>query len=148
MDNKTDENVTEFLLKKFPKADIIYIKTDITNKSELEKSFKNVISKYNSIDIVVNSAGVLKDCDIETTLNVNLKGVMLSSMVGLSHMTKENETGSGGCIVNIASVTGLNPTHIIPIYSASKFAVVGFTRAMGVSFFFFFWNLTKYAYML
>lgn len=139
LDIQTDEKASkEFLLKKFPKADIIYIKTDITNKDELENSFKNVISKFKSIDIVVNSAGVLKECDIELTLNINLKGVMVSSMIGLSHMTKENGTGNGGCIVNIASVTALNPTHIVPIYSATKYAVLGFTRAMGVSWWFFF----------
>lgn len=39
----------------------------------------------------------------------------------------------GGCIVNIASITGLKPYSQAPAYTASKHAVVGYTRAIGES---------------
>lgn len=51
-------------------------------------------------------------------------------------MSKE-KGGNGGCIVNIASAAGITTTFfMMPIYSASKFAVVGFTRSMAVSIFY------------
>lgn len=47
-------------------------------------------------------------------------------------MSKANG-GSGGIIVNIASVAGLEPIPGMPIYSATKHGVIGFTRSMAVS---------------
>lgn len=98
----------------------------------MEETFKKIATNFGQIDILVNSAGIFKDSDIETTLNVNLKGFIESSLLGLSLMTKEGE-GNGGFIVNIPSVTGLNPTYVFPIYSATKFGVTAFTRSMGVN---------------
>lgn len=60
-----------------------------------------------------------------------------STMIGIEMMNKEKRTKSTeAVIVNIASLVGLDPLHLLPIYSASKHAVVGFSRAYSVTEFY------------
>lgn len=48
-------------------------------------------------------------------------------------MSKEKRKSStNAVIINIASLVGLDPFHLLPIYSASKHAIVGFSRAYSV----------------
>lgn len=60
---------------------------------------------------------------------------MHSTMIGIELMHKEKRPNNmdGGLIINIASLVGLNPWHLVPIYTASKHAIVGFSRAFSVS---------------
>lgn len=54
-------------------------------------------------------------------------------MLGVKLMNKENRyTASDAVIINIASLVGLDPFHLMPIYTASKHAIVGFSRAYSV----------------
>lgn len=54
-------------------------------------------------------------------------------MLGIEMMNKEKRLSSTeAIIVNIASLVGLDPLHLLPIYSASKHAIVGFSRAYSV----------------
>lgn len=53
--------------------------------------------------------------------------------MALELMSKEYPGGRGGTIVNISSIAGLEPTPFLCVYSASKFAVTGFTRSISVS---------------
>lgn len=55
-----------------------------------------------------------------------------ASIVAVKHMHRETG-GKGGVIVNIASVVGLDPLFLMPVYSASKEAIIAFTRAFSVS---------------
>lgn len=50
-------------------------------------------------------------------------------------MKKEKKTMSGGVVVNVASVNGLDPDKSSPVLTASKYGVVGLTKALGVSSF-------------
>jgi 15-hydroxyprostaglandin dehydrogenase (NAD) len=45
----------------------------------------------------------------------------------------KDEGGKGGVVVNMASVAGLEPFELFPIYAATKHAVIGLTRSFGVS---------------
>jgi 15-hydroxyprostaglandin dehydrogenase (NAD) len=44
----------------------------------------------------------------------------------------QNNNKKGGVVVNIASIAGLDPLEIIPIYTGTKHGVVGLTKAFGV----------------
>ena len=57
---------------------------------------------------------------------------MRGSYLACRKMGKD-KGGSGGTIINMASIAGLKVLPFGPAYSASKNAVVGFTRALGVS---------------
>lgn len=62
-------------------------------------------------------------------------GLVHATMIGVELMHKETRADGldGGLIINIASLVGLDPWHLLPIYTASKHAIVGFTRAFSVS---------------
>lgn len=78
--------------------------------------------------------GVMADRNIELTININLIGLINTTMEALPYMDK-TQKGRGGLILNIASSLGLEPCGAIAIYSASKFGVVGFTRCLAVCYF-------------
>jgi NAD(P)-dependent dehydrogenase (short-subunit alcohol dehydrogenase family) len=87
------------------------------------------------LDILVNNAGVCIDSTIEEadeatwdeTLNVNLKGTFFCVRAALPAIRK-----SGGAIVNMASVSGLQGSAEGAMYCASKGGVVNLTRALAM----------------
>jgi dihydroanticapsin dehydrogenase len=95
-------------------------------------------TKYGSIDILVNNAGVnlpgvfheVTNETIDRTLNVNVKGAMYLTRAALPHMLK-NKRGS---IVNMSSVNGLVSEPYLSVYSASKGALVMFTRGIALDY--------------
>lgn len=104
----------------------------MSNRQAVNDVFNEIKIIFEHLHILVNCAAIYDDRQIEKTLSVNIGGVVNSSLAGLSIMTKEN-SGDGGLIVNIASAAGLGPqVFFMPIYSASKYAVIGFTRCMSV----------------
>lgn len=61
---------------------------------------------------------------------------MRGTLLALERMGT-NKGGSGGVVVNISSIVGLKSNPFGPVYSASKHAIVGLTRSLGVSGLFF-----------
>lgn len=58
--------------------------------------------------------------------------VINSTILAVKHMHKDTGSGQGGVVVNISSVVGLDPLFLLPVYSASKEAIISFTRAFSV----------------
>lgn len=55
-------------------------------------------------------------------------------MLGTEIMNKKKRKSvNDGIIINIASLVGLDPFHLLPVYTASKHAIVGFSRAYSVT---------------
>jgi NAD(P)-dependent dehydrogenase (short-subunit alcohol dehydrogenase family) len=94
------------------------------------------------LDILVNNAatnpyfGHISDTDmgmVEKTLQVNIKGYFELAALASKLMKKNNDSGkaagSGGAIVNIASINGVKPGMYQGIYSISKAAVINMTLA-------------------
>ncbi|CAB3995881.1 15-hydroxyprostaglandin dehydrogenase [NAD(+)] [Paramuricea clavata] len=103
-----------------------YTHCDVSNKSQLTDAFHNVRRRFNGLDIVVNNAGTMSnDCDIG--VDINLKSVIRGTMLGIDMMDK-NSGNEGGAIINIASMSGLIPLSLGPVYTATKAGVVAFTR--------------------
>uniref|UniRef100_W8C7D0 alcohol dehydrogenase n=1 Tax=Ceratitis capitata TaxID=7213 RepID=W8C7D0_CERCA len=118
-----------------PKTKVYYTKFDITNKESIKQSLADVISKVQHIDALINGAGILTDPNVELTMNINLIGLINTTLEALPLMDK-NKQGRGGVIVNIASVLGLEPCPPAAVYCASKFGVVGFSRSLGDPFYY------------
>jgi len=68
------------------------------------------------------------NCDIWFLQNSVVRGTLL----GFQYMGKD-EGGKGGVVVNTASIAGLRPTATLPVYVATKHAVIGLSRSFGVS---------------
>jgi NAD(P)-dependent dehydrogenase (short-subunit alcohol dehydrogenase family) len=113
---------------------------DVTDGEQIDGCVESVINQYGHIDILVNNAGVgvgsarfleQKVEEIDLTFAVNVKGLIRFSQSVIPHM----QTAGGGVIVNVASLCGLRALPAIPpSYTASKFAVVGLTKAMAQEF--------------
>lgn len=50
---------------------IIYLKADISKLDQIEQAFDNVVEKFGHIDIVINTAGIFNDKDVNGTLLIN-----------------------------------------------------------------------------
>lgn len=110
--------------------------SDVTNRIQLQETVKSILSDFNSIDILVNAAGVIaapgfedtitsREEDWDLTYSVNVKGTVLTSEVIAEHM-KNNRSGK---IVNIASHGGRAGGAGGGAYGASKAAVIHLTQS-------------------
>lgn len=59
------------LQKEFPNQNIAFFEVDVSKRDSVDTAFKQVIEKFNRIDLLINSAGILKEMDAEATLLVN-----------------------------------------------------------------------------
>ncbi len=110
----------------------------IKGNSAQEEDVTNIVAKVEeelgTIDVLVNNAGITKDNliirmkseDWDDVLNVNLKGVFLTTKAVVRGMMKKKY----GKIINISSVVGVTGNAGQANYSASKAGVIGFTKSM------------------
>ena len=92
------------------------------------------LDSLGGLDAVFNNAGIEGDVapvhtysteTYERVMDINVKGVFLVMKYALPHLL----SAGGGSIVNVSSVAGLRGSPMIPVYSASKHAVIGLTRS-------------------
>lgn len=112
--------------------EVMIVKIDITDESQVHNMKEKVLDKFNTIDILVNCAGVLSFSSVEKTsveewdkvLDVNLKGTFLCSQAVIGIM-KEKKSGK---IVNISSCAAKNWFGRASVaYTVSKAGVSNFT---------------------
>ncbi|XP_077980510.1 15-hydroxyprostaglandin dehydrogenase [NAD(+)]-like [Glandiceps talaboti] len=115
------------LSEKYGQGRTIFITCDVTSKSDLEDAFHKAKTHYQGLDIVCNNAAIQDEFKWESTVDINLNGVIRGTYIALQNMGTENG-GNGGIVINTASVNGLITNSLSPIYGATKHGVVGFTR--------------------
>ena len=114
-------------------SDGIFIQTDVTLEQEVQNLIEKTIGFYGRLDFAFNNAGVAEvgpiteaTVDIyEKTFDVNVKGVLLC----MKHEILQMLQNGCGSIVNTASIAGLIGNVNFSIYTASKHAVLGLTKA-------------------
>lgn len=101
---------------------------DVTNEAEVQRVFSEVRQRFESIDVLVNNAGIsgvdkptheITVEEWERVMAVNVKGVFLCTKHAIPYM---REAG-GGSIINLSSIYGIIGAPDIPPYHASKGAV-------------------------
>lgn len=122
-------NATVTLQEQFGKERVIFFPIDITNLEAYSETFKQIVKALNGLDILVNNAGICYDRHVEKTFAVNVVALIRGSLLGLNYMGK-HKNGKGGTIVNIASMAAFIPFQICPVYSSSKYAVLGFSLSL------------------
>jgi NAD(P)-dependent dehydrogenase (short-subunit alcohol dehydrogenase family) len=111
------------------------VTVDITQTASVEAGVAAVLARTGRIDILVNNAGIAgkaaplweqTDDDYNAIVAVNLMGVFHCSRAVISHMRGRKY----GRIVNIASIAGKEGNPNMSGYSATKAAVIGFTKSV------------------
>lgn len=116
-------------------ADRFLFRTADLSKSEDAALFvKAVVAEWGFIDVLINNAGVARDGvlglfaddDVDTVVDLNLKGTIYVTRLVSRRMLARGR----GSIVNISSIVGRSGYRGLAVYSATKAALDGFTRAM------------------
>jgi NAD(P)-dependent dehydrogenase (short-subunit alcohol dehydrogenase family) len=111
------------------------IAIDVRNRQSVGAAFDHIAETFGGYDILAANAGVssmklvvdLDDADWDFNFDVNARGVFLTNQAAIRHFLSEKRKG---VIVNTASLAGKWGAPWLAHYSASKFAVVGFTQAL------------------
>ncbi len=111
------------------------IKVNVADTGETKSMVEQVLKAWGKVDILVNNAGItrdglllrMKEEDWNLVLQINLNGTFNCTKAVLQPMTKQRY----GRIVNIASIVGVIGNAGQANYSASKAAVIGFTKTVG-----------------
>ncbi|XP_054717597.1 uncharacterized short-chain type dehydrogenase/reductase y4vI-like [Uloborus diversus] len=127
---KCDDFVTK-LQSQFGKEKAISVGGNVVNEADVKNLFEVTLRYFNHVDLLVNNAGIICEQDPRKVLDVNVIGVVNGINIALQYMGKSNG-GKGGIVINTASIVGLIPYPALPIYVASKHAVVGLTRSYGL----------------
>lgn len=109
-------------------------KADVSSKKDVEAMINFAEEKFGKIDVLINNAGIsctglLQDLTLDEwnkLFEVNVTGTFLVTKEVLPKMISEKS----GKIINISSVWGLVGASMEVAYSASKAAIIGFTKAL------------------
>lgn len=136
-----DLNECELVADEVRKAggETMCFKLDVTDKSDIDRVFDDVVAKYGRLDILVNNAGIyqskpfleMTEEDWDKTIDINLKGEFLCAQRAAKEMAKNK----WGRIINIASIASggvgvgiAGGAH----YTASKGGIIGMTETMAI----------------
>jgi NAD(P)-dependent dehydrogenase (short-subunit alcohol dehydrogenase family) len=128
-------------------GEAIFVQADVTKEADVKAMVDKAVDVFGRLDIAFNNAGMggenpslieQTEAEYDRTMNVNVKGVWLSMKYEIAQMLKQGSgaIASGGtmCIVNMASVVGVVALPNILLYTASKHAVVGLTKAAALQY--------------
>ena len=120
------------LAAELPEA--IAVQADMADAQAVQRMVERVAAHYGRIDVLVNNAGIaLWKLAMDTTVeewdrifDVNVRGAFAATRAALPYMVEQQ----GGSIINVSSMWGQVGASCEVAYSASKAALIGFTRAL------------------
>ncbi|MFC7504757.1 SDR family NAD(P)-dependent oxidoreductase [Nocardioides sp. CPCC 206347] len=112
----------------------LFREADLADREQSTQFVKDVLAEWNSVDVLINNAGVARDGilalfsddDTDTVIDLNLKATIHVTRQVVRNMLVHG----GGRIVNISSIVGLTGYRGLTVYGATKAALDGFTRAL------------------
>ena len=132
---KTEEKLkeTQKLIKEIA-GESIAISGNLTDDSFLTDGFNKVIEQTGGIDVLINNAGMALNCPIEQTstevfdkiMAINVRTPYLLTQLALPYLLKSDRAS----IINIASVVAHAGYPYQSAYTASKHALLGFTKSL------------------
>ncbi len=115
-------------------AEALAVPADVTDEVEVARMAETVLTTFGTVDVLVNNAGIMHRGSVATTSlqdwnrvqAVNVTGPFLCSRAFIEPMKKQKS----GHIINISSGAGKQGYANIAAYSASKFAIIGFSESL------------------
>ena len=112
----------------------LFMPADLSTRVDADAFVKGVVEQWGQVDVLINNAGVARDGilglfsddDIDAVIDLNLKGTFYVTRQVSRRMLARNS----GTIVNISSIVGRSGYRGLAVYSATKAALDGMTRAL------------------
>jgi len=113
----------------------LHVKENLMKIDGLESIVEKAVAKFGHVDILVNNAGTIRRADAidftekdwDDVMNINIKTVFFLSQAVAKQYIKQ---GTGGKIINVASMLSFQGGIRVPSYTASKSGVMGVTRLL------------------
>lgn len=115
-------------------ADVAFLEIDVRHEEQIRAVIALAVERFGRLEIAVNNAGVetplrpvheASNEDFELIMGTNVRGTWLALKYEIQHMLQHG----GGSIVNTASTAGVTGIAGVALYTASKHAIVGLTKA-------------------
>jgi 3-oxoacyl-[acyl-carrier protein] reductase len=112
----------------------LHMPVDLADRAQCAAFVNAVHDRFDSIDVLVNNAGVARDGvialfsegDTDEVVDLNLKGTIHMTKLVVRRMLQQHS----GRIVNVSSIVGLSGYRGLSVYAATKAALDGFSRAL------------------
>ncbi|MFD2247909.1 SDR family oxidoreductase [Pontibacter ruber] len=120
-------------------GEALFIKCDVSKDADVKKMVEQTVSTFGRLDYAFNNAGIegasaptheVTEENFDKVIGVNLKGVWLCMKYEIPYMLRQGK----GSIVNCSSIAGIIGFPNIPIYTASKHAVIGITKTAALEY--------------
>lgn len=120
-------------------GEAFFIQTDVIQESDVKVMVDKTVEMFGRLDIAFNNAGAYgenpslseqPDSEYDRIMNVNVRGVWLS----MKHEIAQMQSQGNGAIVNTSSILGMVAMPSVPLYTASKYAVEGLTKAAALQY--------------
>ena len=119
--------------------EVLAVTCDVTDRNQVRAMTEQAVGAFGRLDAAFNNAGIncdsapmleTEDEEFDSMLDVNLRGVWNCMKAELRQMTAQGS----GAIVNCSSIGGMRGSKGRAAYSASKFGVIGLTRAAALDY--------------
>lgn len=112
-----------------------FVRTDVSRSDDMRALFDAAVERLGGVDVIINNAGVQRSAPItemtedewDLHMSINARSCFLAARHGVPHL---RASGTSPVIVNMASVGGFKAPAGLSAYSASKGAIIAFTRTL------------------
>ena len=116
----------------------VFRRTDVGDQAQVSELVASAVSAFGGLHVMVNNAGISSPLrkglfaedfeEFDRVMRVNLLGVMAGTREAARHMADNG----GGSIINLGSIGGIQAGGGVPVYRASKAAIIHFTKGAAI----------------
>ena len=111
----------------------VVVRADVRDADALRRAFETHVTTFGTLHVCFNNAGVEERRDWRSVVDINLNAVIHGTNLAVQAMTSGTDAASPAspaAVVNVASAGGIFPMPQAPVYSATKAAVVLYSRSL------------------
>ncbi|AJW61607.1 2,5-dichloro-2,5-cyclohexadiene-1,4-diol dehydrogenase [Elizabethkingia miricola] len=135
---RTEQGIKALEILQRISPDIRFIQTDVSKRKEVQHLIDETVKHFGKLDIAFNNAGIeghfspidqTSEEEFDQVMSINTKGIWLACKYEIEQFKKQ---GTAGTIVNTSSWLAKGASAGSSVYSASKAALDGMTRALAI----------------